>query len=175
MQRVELPKWSILSDPELTREVYALIETSGAELCGCEVCFNFAIARHLAWSPEALDLFECLGIDPLLESAVSHVARLRSGLHVYTGTFHLVGEIASGPATPVAARNGEPALSLVPLGDGLSLGFTADRSPAPEAFYGLPVVGLEFRARIPWISNAPEPSRRPARPGEARRAHGRFA
>jgi hypothetical protein len=173
VQLVELTKWSILSEPELTREVYALIETSGAELCGCESCFNFAIARHLAWSGEALELFECLGIDPLLESAVTRVARVRSGLHVYTGCFHLVGEIAAGPATPVATRGGEPALSLVPLGGGLSLGFTADRSSAPEAFYGLPVVGLEFRARIPWISNAPEPARLPLRAREARRAHGR--
>ncbi len=164
MQLVELRKWSILSDPELTQDVYALIETSGAELCGCECCFNFAIARHLVWSAQALELFECLGIDPLLESTVSHVARLRSGLHVYTGCFHLVGEIAAGPATPVALRNGRPALSLVPLGGGLSLGFSTDREPAPEAFYGLPVVGLEFRAQIPWISNAPEPARAVGRP-----------
>jgi hypothetical protein len=175
VQRVELAKWSILSDADLTREVYALIETSGAELCGCESCFNFAIARHLAYSPETLELFECLGIDPLLESAVSHLARLPSGPHVYSGCFHLVGEIASGPATPVATRNGEPALALVPLGGDLSVGFTADRSPAPEAFYGLPVLGLEFRARIPWISNAPEPGRHPATAGEVPRTHGRTA
>jgi hypothetical protein len=168
VQRIELRKWSILSDPELTEDVYALIETGGAELCGCECCFNFAIARHLVWSAQALELLETLGIDPLLESVVSHQARLRSGLHVYTGCFHLVGEIASGPATPVALRGGRPASSLLALGAGLELGFTADRSSAPEAFYGLPVVRLEFRARIPWISNAPEPGRAARRAQTAR-------
>ena len=159
MQAIEFSKWKILSDPDLTREVYAQIETGGAELCGCEACFNFATARHLIYSAEVIDLLDCFGIDPLLESCVRHRAQLEPGLHRYSGWFHLVGEIAWGPPTVVAASgsDAEPIASLISTDAELALGFSADRSRAPEPFYGLPTVELEFAARIPWISNAPEP------------------
>ena len=70
MQTVALRKWVVRSEPELTREAYALIESGGAECCGCEECFNFAAARHLVYTPELLELLETLGIDPLLEAEV---------------------------------------------------------------------------------------------------------
>jgi hypothetical protein len=156
---LEFGKWTIAVDPELTSEVYAGLETSGAESCGCEPCFNFAAVRHLIYTPEILNLFEWLGVDPLLESGVRHLGRVTAGSHRYSGWFHVVGEITSGPATPVAAadRGRESVVSLVASGDGLEVGFSRERSLAPEAFHGLPVITLEFRAVAPWISNAPEP------------------
>ena len=97
MQLVELRKWSVLSDPDLTREAYARIECAGAENCGCEACFNFAASRHLVYTPEVLELLDWLGIDPLLEAEARHDACLGDGRHGYTACFYLVGEIASGP------------------------------------------------------------------------------
>ena len=103
MQLVELRKWSIRSDPDLTREAYALLDCGGAENCGCEECFNFATARHLVYDPDLLQLLDYLGIDPLLEAEVHRDRRLGSGRHTYTAWFFLVGEIASGPPTSVAS------------------------------------------------------------------------
>ena len=73
METLALRKWVVRSEPELTAEAYALTESGGAESCGCEECFNFAAARHLVYTPEVLELFDVLGIDPLLEAeAVSY-------------------------------------------------------------------------------------------------------
>ncbi|MCH2171617.1 hypothetical protein MK489_12610 [Myxococcota bacterium] len=159
MLEFEIGKWTIAVDPDLTREIYAGLETSGAESCGCEPCFNFAAVRHLVYTPEILNLFDWLGVDPLLESGVRHLGRVTPGSHRYAGWFHVVGKIAKGPATPVAAadRGRESVVSLVDSGDGLEVGFSTERSLAPEDFRGLPVVTLEFSALAPWISNAPEP------------------
>ena len=35
MQLVELRKWAVRCEPDLTREAYALLDSSGAEECGC--------------------------------------------------------------------------------------------------------------------------------------------
>lgn len=162
MLSFDFDKWTIRSDPDLTREVYASIDTSGAELCGCEECFNFAAVRHLVYTPEILNLLDWFGVDPLLESGVRHRGRLDSGLHLYSGWFHLVGEITAGPLTPVAAsREGEgeeSIVSLIPSGDGLQFGFSTARGNAPDEFFGLPVVQFEFCAELPWVSNGPEPA-----------------
>ena len=77
MQRIEFGKWTVLSDPDLTREAYALIEDGGAECCGCESCFNFAATRHLVYPTELLDFFEWLGVDPQLDRGIDELlARL---------------------------------------------------------------------------------------------------
>jgi hypothetical protein len=157
MHVVELRKWAVRCEPDLTREVYARIDTSGAELCGCEECFNFATARHLLYSPDLLELFEWLGVDPLLEAHVWHDACLGAGRHAYTASFYLVGEIADGPATTVARHGAVDEWSLEDAGDGIRVGFSVGGGDAPEPFRGLPVVCLEVSVVAPWISNAPEP------------------
>lgn len=157
VQTVALNKWAIDSEPDLTREAYALIECGGAEDCGCEACFNFAATRHLVYSPEVLEFLEWLGIDPLLEAEARHDQRLACGDHAYTVCFYLVGRIASGPATPVARRGRSLRESFESAGD-VQVGFCADASGAPEAFQGLPVVCLELRVVAPWVANGPEPT-----------------
>lgn len=156
MQTVALHKWAVDTEPDLTREAYALIGCGGAEDCGCEACFNFAATRHLVYSSEVLEFLEWLGVDPLLEAEARHDTRLESGEHVYTVRFYLVGRIAQGPATPVARRGGVLCESLEPAAD-VYVGFRADASDAPEAFRGLPVVCLEMRVVAPWVANGPEP------------------
>jgi len=156
MQVVELRKWSVRCEPDLTREAYALMDSGSAEACGCEECFNFAATRHLVYTPEVLELLDWLGIDPLLEAEARHDACLGGGRHGYTACFYLVGEIASGPATPVARAGARTAASLESAGEGSAVGFCTGDDP-PEAFKGLPVVCLEVALTVPWVSNAPEP------------------
>jgi hypothetical protein len=158
MQLIELDKWSVRSDPEITREAYALLDSGGAESCGCEACFNFAATRHLVYSADVIELFESLGIDPLLEAQVSHDGGRGEETHAYTAYFFLVGEIASGPATTVVKSGDSHRVSLVPAGEDNLVGFSADTQDAPESFRGLPTVRLEVSVVAPWVSNAPEPS-----------------
>lgn len=158
MQLVQLRKWSVRSDPESTREVYARIDCGGAENCGCEACFNFASTRHLVYDAEILAFLEWLGIDPMLEAEARHDSRVDEGRHAYTASFYLVGEIASGPATTIARAGANPIASLEPACGDIAVGFSCDARDAPEVFRGLPTVRLEVSVVAPWISNAPEPS-----------------
>jgi hypothetical protein len=159
MQTLELRKWVVSSDPELTREAYARIDAGGAECCGCEECFNFAAARHLVYTPEVLDLLEVLGIDPLLEAGVRHDGRLSPGRHAYTVWFYVVGEIESGPATCVARVGRETLRARESAGGGISVGFSrGECDERPDAFLGLPALCLELGVVVPWVSNAPEPA-----------------
>ena len=160
VQTLSLRKWVVRSEPELTAEAYALPETGGAECCGCEECFNFAAARHLVYTPEVLELLELLGIDPLLEADVCHDVRLAPGRHAYTVSFFIIGEIESGPASCIARAGAAVCTSRESAGCGISIGFaSAEGTPRPEAFLGLPAVRLELGVVVPWVSNAPEPVR----------------
>ena len=147
----------MLSDPDLTREAYALIDDGGAEHCGCESCFNFATSRHLVYPTEILDFFEWLGVDPLLEAEVRHDRCDGPGRHSYTACFFVVGRLESGPTTTGARSAFGAAPSLEATYDEISMGFSADAREAPDAFRGLPVVRLEVAVVAPWVSNAPEP------------------
>ena len=157
MQTIALRKWAVDNEPDLTREAYAQIECGGAEDCGCEACFNFAVSRHLVYSPEVLEFLDWLGIDPLLEADARYEARRGSGRHAYTVGFYLVGRIAQGPCTPIARRSGCECESLEKAGD-VEVGFCSDVSDAPEPFRGLPCVRLEVRVVAPWVANDPEPA-----------------
>ncbi|MEM7412618.1 MAG: hypothetical protein AAF430_20475 [Myxococcota bacterium] len=156
METVALRKWAIDTEPDLTREAYALIDCGGAESCGCEACFNFATSRHLVYSSEVLEFLDWLGIDPQLEAYAQYDEPLSMDQHCYTVSFYLVGRIAQGPSTPVARRRDGDRSSLERAADVL-VGFSADASDAPEAFHGLPCVRLEVRVVAPWVSNGPEP------------------
>jgi hypothetical protein len=158
MQTLALRKWVVRSEPELTEEAYAQVESGAAECCGCEECFNFAAARHLVYTPEVLELFELLGVDPLLEAEARHEGRLAPGRHAYTVAFYVIGEIESGPASCVARAGAEICASRESAGGGISVGFASgEGSPRPDAFLGLPAVRLELGVVVPWVSNAPEP------------------
>lgn len=159
METLALRKWVVRSEPELTAEAYALTESGGAEICGCEECFNFAAARHLVYTPEVLELLDSLGIDPLLEADARYDGRVAHGRHAYTVSFFVVGEIESGPASCIARAGAAIGASRESAGCGISVGFaSADGVLRPEAFLGLPAVRLELGVVVPWVSNAPEPA-----------------
>lgn len=157
MLTVELRKWSVTCEPDLTREAYAQIDSGGAERCGCEECFNFAAVRHLIYPPDLLELFECMGIDPLLEADVEYRCPVSNGQHGYCARFFLVGRIASGPTTTTAQHGSSLAPSLEETGGSVAVGFSQEPDALPNAFHGLPTVCFEVAIVAPWVSNAPEP------------------
>lgn len=156
-QLVELGGWRLWNDRAATEEVYARIVVGGCERCGCDACLNFSEARHLCFGTDWIDLLEWLGIDPLLESEVIYRRPGHRGRHVYSGWFHLVGEIEAGPRRNVGRLGSIESRYLVSVGAGLSLAFSSDRRLAPAVFDGLPVVELEFALEAPWVCDLPEP------------------
>jgi hypothetical protein len=155
---VQIGRWTIASDAEATRKAYAATLVGSPEECGCTHCLNFAAQRSEAYPLTAIQLFEKLGIAANREAEIYHMARLESGRHFYGGWFHLVGSILSGAdaARQVAENIWQPDLEAE--SDFFSLGFTKQVHLVRKPFEGLPLVQLEFTAKIPWIIDAEEPS-----------------
>jgi hypothetical protein len=148
-------RWHVCWDPAATRQAYEAVFTGSPEECGCCYCRNFAAARGLAYPPEALSLFDRLGIDPRKEAEIWECCRLDSGLRCYGGFFHFVGSIEVGAD---AMRPGG-ALELEPLTKHFSWGLTSNVSLVRPPFAGLPLVQLEFSAQVPWVlEDHPEPA-----------------
>jgi hypothetical protein len=155
MEQFSVGRWRLACDPGATRDAYGAITQAAPEACGCLPCRNFAAARNRVYSATVLDLFERLGIVPVREAEVYHLAPLALGLHLYGGFLHFVGAIESGED----ALTSSGAISLEPVSDGFSLGFTARGSLVHDAFRGRPLVQLEFTAQVPWVLSEPEPAR----------------
>jgi hypothetical protein len=155
METITIRRWSVKSDPGVTRRVFSNRPKGSAESCGCADCRNFAAARDRAYPSEALAIFEQLGIDSRKESEIWHTHRDESGLHHYGGFFHFVGAIESG-ADAKRIVNGHGTFDLEPIGEHFEFGFTSDAAVVPRSFAGAEVVRLEFQTKIPWVLNIPE-------------------
>jgi len=157
METVQFARWTVSCDPELTRTAYTAVTVGGPEGCRCDPCRNFAARRKDTYPPQALELFERLGIEPTREAEIYHLARLESGRHLYGGWFHFVGAILDGrdAARQVSEKTWQP--DLEPVSDGFDLGFTSKTALVPKPFAGLPVVQVEFLAQVPWILQEDEP------------------
>src|SRR5207247_2269801 len=100
-----------------------------------------------------------LGIDPHCESEIYYCGALSPGRHLYGGWFHCVGHVEAG-ADALQRADGETvgAFELEPLTDGFALGFTTQLGLVPPEFAGQPVVQVEFRAEVPWVTATREPA-----------------
>jgi hypothetical protein len=159
MESVRFGGWQLSCDPESTRKAYAAVQTGGPEECGCKPCLNFIAARYQIYDPDVLALLGRLGISPNREVEIYHMARLESGRHLYGGWFHFVGSIVSGDdaAEKVSENIWRP--NLEENGEYFSLGFSSKRELVREPFAGLPLVQLEFIAKVPWVLPTGEPDR----------------
>jgi len=176
MVLIRFRKWELESDPQSTRDAYAIV-SGGAESCSANDCQNFAAARLHAYPPEALDLFQRLGIDFRKEAETFHNMRVSLamvkiwreqgrpapdslvGLHHHGGWFHFVGRVVKGPDcfTPIEGGGGW-SVQLEPLTDSFSLGFSGTHAAlVRRPFKGKPIVQVEFEAMVPWILEKPEP------------------
>jgi hypothetical protein len=151
-------RWEISCDAESTRRAYASVEVGGPEECGCKPCLNFAAARLQIYPATVLTLFEKLGISSNREVEIYHLARLSSGRHLYGGWFHFVGSILSGAdAVRQEAKNlWRP--DLEPANEKFDWGFSSRLELVRKPFVGLPLVQVEFTAKVPWVLLSDEPT-----------------
>lgn len=153
MDQINFGRWRLEYDVQATRQASASIANGAPESCGCLYCRNFIAARDRAYPPEALQLFDRLGIDPAREAEVYQLAKTQPGRHFYGGFFHFVGQIVRG----ADALSPSGAVELEPMNEWFSLGFTAAVSLIPSGLKDLPVVQLEFMTTVAWVLPEPEP------------------
>ena len=148
---MQVGRWSIRFDPELTRELYA--KTAGIS-CECTDCVNFRAAGALAFSPPFLHLLTQLGVEPSKPAELCHYGA--SGEPMPTqGWFHVVGRLESGRDAWQQAGQDSYSLDPEPFPGMTSIGVTARLSQVPEPFEGHPLVQLEFETTVPWVTTAP--------------------
>jgi hypothetical protein len=157
MRTLSFARWGLSSDMESTKGRYTGLTTGAPEQCGCEPCRNFAAQRAEVYPAAALQLFESLGIEANREAEIYHMARLKSGKHLYGGWFHFVGSILDGQDAAVQVSENLWRPALEEISDGFSLGFTSKLALVPKSFDGLQVVQLEFNAQLPWTLESMEP------------------
>ena len=157
MESIQFGRWQLSVDRDATRRAYAAVLKGGPEKCTCQPCLNFVTARAQVYPPEALELFNKLGISADREAEVYHMARLNSGKHFYGGWFHFIGTIESGAdaAKPIRENVWQPVLEKIT--EDFSLGFSSRIGLLRKPFEGSPVVQVEFTANVPWVIRAPEP------------------
>jgi hypothetical protein len=151
MGRIFIQPWLIEYHPTATRTAYEKIHAGGPEECGCEHCYNFALARDRIYPPEAENLFAMVGIDFKKETEVIHLRKIKPGLHQYTGSFHFVG----------TAENTQnircDSTTYVAVSSNFSWQFKKSQDPVHGAFHNLPLVQVEFMANVPWLAASCEP------------------
>jgi hypothetical protein len=152
MKEIDFGRWKLICDPESTA-----VSQGSPEKCGCEPCLNFAAARDQTYGPNVRALFANPGISFNREAEIYHMARLESGRHLYAGRFHFVGTIISGAdaAKQIGERNWQPDLERTT--DDFNLGFSSRVALIRKPFAGLPIVQLEFSAKVPWVLACPAP------------------
>jgi hypothetical protein len=68
-----------------------------------------------------------------------------------------VGSIVSGNGLPSFLRNLFDGVNLEETSELFSLGFTSRLALVREPFVGLPLIQLEFAAKVPWVLAEKEP------------------
>lgn len=130
-------------DHDATVAAYREIAQGGANVCSCSGCDNFARLRSRVYPPEFLRILSVLGIDPSKENEAWQCGTDKTGLYVYGGWFHFVGEVAKAGPT-------------VNLG-GFEFGFAQGGAlPGHDTFAPGPVAAIDFVTRLPWVSDLPE-------------------
>ena len=156
MEVLSIGRWKLKYDVEATREAFSGVPLGSPESCGCAERLNFAAVRHRAYPPEALAIFDRLGIDYRKESEIWHTHRDESGLHHYGGFFHFVGSIQGGEDAKRMV-NEVGTFELESVGESFEFGFTSDAALIPESFAGKGVAQLEFQTKVGWVLNEKEP------------------
>ena len=134
-------EWQYTCDRAATVDAYRRAAAGGSRTCDCTGCRNFVAAGLQVFPAPFLALLASLGIDPLKDGEVYHIARRSSGWHSYGGWYHFVGALEI---------TGD--FSAVSFGDGFSSHLCLASAPRLETLVGQPVVQLEFDTdRVPWV------------------------
>ena len=139
MTDISFRGWSLACDPAVTGRAHANAGVPGAELCSCDTCLNFAIARHTLYDPPTRALLRQLNVPDLRESHVTDLGPTQPGLRLYIVLFHFVGEIRACPDAPAE-----------------DITFRPRTYPLPPSFADLPVIEMSISEDVKLSRNPPE-------------------
>jgi hypothetical protein len=135
--------WVIEVDKEATKNYYDNHKVE--DDCSCLYCDNYrAYCGKL--TPELLNFFGQLGIDPKKEGEFMDLDTGDDKLRPFLGMYHIVGRIVSGPDNTDRDWN---ELNLIKI-QNYKFGFNREIYCLPEDFPE-PVIQLDFSATIPWV------------------------
>ena len=134
-------EWQYTCDRAATVDAYRRVTAGGSRTCECAGCRNFVAAGMGVFPPVFLEVLESLGIDPVKDGEVYHMARHSPGRHIYGGWYHFVGALqVSGD------------FAAVEFGDGFWSSLCLATAPRIETLKEYSVVQLEFETdRVPWV------------------------
>jgi hypothetical protein len=115
------------------------------------------MARDKIYPEEILALFTKLGIDHRKETEVYRAQRNSAGLHEYGGWHHFVGSIMSGKDCYVQRGENAWTVSLEPVSENFSIGFTKHVALVPKSLKIDSVTQVEFWVKVPWLLSTLEP------------------
>jgi len=171
MHDLTIGPWQLRVDPAATRAAHATPDAAG-ESCQCRECRNMDAAFALpdAVPAELRALLAALGAEHATWARRFHVDALDSGLHLYGGWLHVVGELVAGPECRTPIGDGAIfELALEPLGARAAVGFSRTIQLPPDVLAGRPLVQVELQVELPWVlAEPPEASRE--QPAAATRA-----
>ena len=140
-------EWQYTCDRAATVDAYRRAADGGSQTCKCAGCRNFVAARLQVFPAPFLALLDSLGIDPVKDGEVYHLARGSTGRHIYGGWYHFVGTLEV---------TGD--FAAVNFGDGFTSHLCRASAPRLDALVGQPVVQLEFHTDgVPWVLQEHEP------------------
>jgi len=160
MKPLKLFPWTIYCDYEATLKAYTHIQRGGSEECDCDKCQNFVKVRDRIYPEDVLHVFSQLGIDYTKEVEVSHYNREKSGLHLYGGWFHFIGNIEylDESYKPIWSKKGILDFKLVKIGENYSWYFSDNENDlSNDVFRNHPLVQINFFVSAPWVLKSKEP------------------
>ena len=151
MIQITFKRWTFDADPPATQTAHDSILLGSPEICSCLHCKNFAAARSHIYPPEALALFDQLGIPIDHESEIWEAGPVEGGKCLYGGWFHFVGSNLIGRDAKVKLSDTTGSWDLESITPEFSLGLTKELALVPAAMSGRPILQIEFQALVPWV------------------------
>ncbi|WP_062105521.1 hypothetical protein [Bacillus niameyensis] len=141
MNQINLFDWVLEVDMKKTKEYY----DKDIDLCDCLYCENFKESTK-RFDPRIMEMFFSLGINPSKPSPLSEFGEIKDGLHLYVGSYPIVGHLVEGKYCSNSVWNEANTVGIenFTFGFGKEISLVHDDLPKP-------VLQLEFEVLIPWI------------------------
>ena len=142
MKQIQIAEWTLLIDIPKTKSVYETVKHRSDMiewLNYMEVC-SFKDGQVLAF-------FEQLGVDILKPSQLSYYPVEEGTMMMYTGSYHLCGEIITGEIDGWDLMIGEHCFSL-----------TKEHESIPQEMLGN-IIEISFEVVLPWILDMSIPAK----------------
>ena len=141
MGKIKILNWILDINDRKTKEYYQ----QAGQYCDCLYCENFSAASKQL-DKQIHELFHHLGIDPAKPSHLSEFGEVKGGARLYTGSYHLVGELIEGPFAVDSEWN---AMNTADI-ENFTIAFNKELSFADEEM-PKPILQLDFEASVPWV------------------------